>query len=109
LVEVNSLDTPNFWVYMLYCKNASFYTGYTTNLCQRYSAHLRGVAAKYTRSFPPLFLVSCWPIYGSKREAMQIERLIKKMDKRVKQLLIEDPMSLEQLFVESYAKSIGDR
>lgn len=102
MLEINSLDTPNFWVYILYCKNASFYTGYTSDLCQRYSAHLRGVAAKYTRSFPPLFLVSSWPIYGSKSQAMQIERLIKNMDKSCKRWLIEDPMRLEQLFIEAF-------
>lgn len=91
---------PNFWVYILYCKNDSFYTGYTINLNRRYHAHLQGIAAKYTRSFLPLSLAQAWPIYGEKGQAMQIERFIKKLDKRNKWFIIENPLSLEKMFIE---------
>lgn len=95
-----SLSLPNFWVYILYCENDSFYTGYTTNLCQRFSDHVNGVAAKYTRSFRPRFVVSAWPIYSTKSDAMRVERFIKKMDRNFKEKLINHPISLEQLFIE---------
>ena len=71
--------SPDFWVYIIYCKNNTLYTGYTINLIQRYYNHVQGTAAKYTRSFRPLSLVASWPVYGSKGQALKIELLIKKI------------------------------
>lgn len=92
---------PDFWVYILLCANHSYYTGYTINLIQRCNAHFKGTGAKYTRSFKPLLLVGVWPIYGTKQQAMQIERFIKQMDRKTKQELIENPLILEQYYCES--------
>lgn len=89
---------PNFWVYILHCNNGSFYTGYTTHLIRRYRSHKLGVAAKYTRSFPPLYMAQTWPVFGTKQQAMHIERSIKKMNKEQKQGLIEDPRILDSLY-----------
>lgn len=95
------LQMPDFWVYILFCKNNSFYVGYTNHLNQRYKAHVAGLAAKYTRSFPPLSLAFAWPIYGKKGQAMIIENFIKKMNKKQKQDLIKDPAGLEKLFIDN--------
>lgn len=88
------LKMPRFWVYILRCQNHSFYTGYTINLFSRYRAHLKGTAAKYTRAFKPLEVAGVWPIYGSKAEAMHIERLIKQLSREEKQKIIEHPFLL---------------
>ena len=90
---------PDFWVYILYCKNNHFYIGYTTDLIERYRLHAKGKAAKYTRSFPPCYLAQVWPIYGSKKQAMQLERILKKMQRSQKQVIVEDPEILEQLIL----------
>jgi putative endonuclease len=94
---------PDFWVYILYCDNQSFYTGYTINLNTRYRAHSLGKASKYTRSFVPLEMVGAWPIYGTKAQAMQIERIIKNQTKEMKQTLIDNPSHLEQLILVGYS------
>ncbi len=95
---VSVCQFPKFWVYILYCVNDSFYTGYTTHLNRRYQAHVQGVAAKYTRSYPPVYLAQSWPIYGEKHDAMRIERFIKKLDKGQKQTVIADPLKLEKMY-----------
>jgi putative endonuclease len=99
------MSNPDFWVYILSCKNHSFYTGYTKNLILRYRAHIQGKAAKYTRSFPPQFLAWSWPIYGDKATAMKIENFIKKMNTKHKQNLVKNPNILENLIIEHYTQN----
>jgi len=92
---------PNFWVYIIHCANNGYYTGYAKHLIQRYQAHVKGVAAKYTRSFPPTQLAQAWPIYGDKQQAMKIENFIKSLNKREKSLIIKDPELLyKKIFTE---------
>ena len=90
---------PDFWVYILCCNNQHFYIGYTRDLIKRYQLHKAGKAAKYTRSFPPCYLAQIWPIYGTKKEAMQLERILKKMKRSQKQVVVDDPEILEQLIL----------
>lgn len=90
---------PFFWVYILSCQNDCFYTGYTDDLIKRYQLHAQGKAAKFTRSFPPIQLAQAWPIYGLKRQAMRIERFIKKMTKIQKQSVIDNPVLLQDQFI----------
>lgn len=73
--------------------------GYTTDLIQRYRLHSKGKAAKYTRSFPPCYLAQIWPIYGSKKQAMQLERILKKMQRSQKKVVVESPEILERLIL----------
>lgn len=89
---------PNYWVYILYCENQSFYTGYTHDLCARYRAHVEGRAAKYTSAFRPVEVVGVWPIYGTKAVAMQVERFIKQLNKKEKTIIIMNPFSLQDRF-----------
>ena len=92
---------PNFWVYILLCANDSLYVGYTTDLIRRYRSHVRGTAAKYTRSFQPSLVAQVWPIYGKKSLAMKIERFIKKKNKIEKLKIIENPILLEIVICET--------
>lgn len=43
-------------VYMLRCSDGTLYTGITVDLERRLQAHMRGTAAKYTRSRLPVEL-----------------------------------------------------
>jgi putative endonuclease len=97
IIVNHSFPMPNFWIYIIYCSNAAYYTGFTIDLHRRYQAHVKGTAAKFTRSFRPLYLAGAWPIYGSKGQALQIERLIKKLNKKEKQRIIDNPALLVTL------------
>lgn len=82
------------WVYILYCCNDSYYTGYTTDLTRRYEEHKKGTEkSKYTRSFKPIKIAQAWQ-FDDKSTALKIEKAIKKMRKKDKELLIANPKKL---------------
>jgi putative endonuclease len=81
-----------FYVYVLKCKDKSFYTGYTNNIEERIKKHNEGKAAKYTRSRLPVKLVAKWP-FDSRSKAMKSEAEFKKLShrekiKRIRQIII---------------------
>jgi putative endonuclease len=89
----------DYWIYILHCKNDTYYTGYTTNIHDRYQAHLNGSSkCKYTRSFKPIRIAQCWLIDGDKSLAMKIERFIKKLSRAEKIKLILNSNDLAQTF-----------
>ncbi|HEY9255871.1 MAG TPA: GIY-YIG nuclease family protein [Stenotrophomonas sp.] len=52
------MSTSSPWyVYLLLCRNGSYYAGITNDLQARYAAHVAGRGARYTRSFPPVELL----------------------------------------------------
>ena len=55
-----SASSPWF-VYLLECRNGSYYCGITNDLESRFQAHVQGRGARYTRAHPPL------RILGSRR------------------------------------------
>lgn len=96
-----------YWVYMLHCDNDSYYTGYTTNVSNRYQAHLHGTGkCKYTRSFKPLGIAQCWQIDTDKTLALKIEHFIKKLSRAEKEQLISRPNLLTKIFP---AKTVSKR
>ena len=42
-----------WYLYMIECEEGSIYTGITVDVTARYSAHVGGKGARYTRSHPP--------------------------------------------------------
>ena len=76
------------YVYILKCKDNTYYTGYTVNLDRRLEEHQLGLASKYTRGRTPVELVY-WENMDTKSEAMQRECQIKKLDRTQKQSLID--------------------
>jgi putative endonuclease len=92
------IPAKNFWVYILYCENDSYYTGYTTDILRRYQQHLLGKASKYTRSFKPTGISQCWQIAGDKAAAMMLERQIKKLSKEEKKILLNYPERIKEIF-----------
>lgn len=86
-----------FWVYILYCENGSYYTGYTNNIAKRYMEHLHGTGrCKYTRSFKPIGISRCWQVQESKSLAMSLEKYIKSLSRTEKEWLIANPAYLTQ-------------
>ena len=72
-----------FYVYILKCRDGSFYTGYTNDIENRLKLHNEGRASKYTRSRLPVALVKQWK-FATKSQAMKHEAAIKKLTKKEK-------------------------
>lgn len=72
-----------FYVYVLRCRDGSFYTGYTNDLKKRVRLHNDGKASKYTRGRLPVKIVAQWS-FDSKSEAMRHEITFKSLPRKAK-------------------------
>lgn len=85
----DKLGVKNEWlVYILKCRDGSYYTGITNDLAKRLKAHTAGTASKYTRSRLPVKSVY-WKILRTKGQALRREMEIKKLTRAKKYLLIK--------------------
>lgn len=74
------MDTKAY-VYILECKDNTYYTGYTTNVKHRLKMHNLGRGAKYTRARRPCRLVYSKEC-DSKSSAMKLEYRIKQLSRK---------------------------
>ena len=65
------------YMYVLECRDGSYYTGYTTDVRRRLAVHNSGKGAKYTRARLPVKLIYAQG-FASKEEAMSAEALFKR-------------------------------
>ena len=76
-----------FWVYILRCRDGSYYTGHTDNLEKRLAEHLAGKAADWTRRRLPVALA--WSDQAPTRaEALTFELRVKAWSRAKKEALI---------------------
>ena len=75
-------------VYILECKDGTYYTGITDHLQRRLEAHNCGKGAKYTRGRSPVTL-RFWEECADHSSALRRELQIKKLTRSEKQKLIE--------------------
>lgn len=75
------------YIYILECGDGSLYTGYTTDVEARVSAHQAGTGAKYTKSHAPVRLIAQARFY-SKERAMSAEAHFKQLDRAQKDALL---------------------
>ena len=75
------------YVYIVECKDHTFYTGWTNHLEKRVQAHNEGKGAKYTKARRPVQLVY-FEEYETKQEAMKREYAIKQLSHRQKEALM---------------------
>lgn len=75
------------FVYIVQCKDKTFYTGWTNDLSKRIKNHNRGKGAKYTRSRLPVSLVY-YNVYNTKSSAMKEEYRIKQLKRKDKLKLV---------------------
>lgn len=76
-----------WYLYILRCRDASLYTGITTDVEKRLEAHRSGKGAKYTRGRAPLELVyreEC----GTHSDALKRELAVKALTREQKQEMI---------------------
>ncbi len=75
-----------YYVYIMLCRDGTFYTGYTKNVEERAKLHINGRGAKYTKSHPPRDVVYIEEL-SSRSEAMKREKTIKKLNHQQKAAL----------------------
>lgn len=76
-------------VYILECRDRTFYTGWTNNLKKRLEAHNLGNASKYTASRLPVKLIY-YEVFQEKKQAQKREYQIKQYSRIEKLKLIEN-------------------
>lgn len=70
-------------LYLIECRNGALYAGITNHLEARYSAHVAGHGARYTRSNPPVRLIGFRP-YADRAAASRAEWEIKQLPRERK-------------------------
>ncbi|WP_180316713.1 GIY-YIG nuclease family protein [Shouchella shacheensis] len=82
-------------MYVLECKDGSWYTGYTNDFEHRLAVHESGRGAKYTRGRGPFSLI--WKEeFETKSEAMRAEYQFKKFDRPKKEAYIVERRSSDE-------------
>ena len=94
-----SSRTMAFWTYIPHCRGGTFYTGHTDNLEHRIGQHESGDVAGFSSDRLPVKLV--WSdSFGTRIEALEMERRIKGWSRAKKMALIRgdwnDLISLSQ-------------
>lgn len=86
-----------FFTYIVRCKDSSLYTGYTTDIKRRMNEHKNGINSKYTKAkgFEKL---EVYYVSSTRSQAMKLESYIKKLTRKKKLLIIDNPsLLLEEL------------
>ena len=78
-----------YFIYIVKCRDETYYTGYTTDIERRLKAHNEGKGAKYTRARVPVELVY-FEVFEDKIEAMKREYAIKQLKRKEKLELIKN-------------------
>ena len=73
----------HYYTYILRCADGTLYTGWTTDLEKRQTAHNAGTGAKYTRSRRPVRMIYAEEAV-SKEDAMRREWQIKQLTRQEK-------------------------
>lgn len=87
------MEKCKFIVYILECKDGTYYTGYTNNLKKRLQMHQSGKGAKYTRARLPVTL-KYTASFLTKSEALKAEYKIKQLTRKEKEILIKESQAI---------------
>ena len=87
---------PDWYLYMIRCRDGSLYTGIATDVETRLADHRANKGAKYLRGRGPLKLVFKKQI-GEKGRALKAEHKLKRLPKHKKEALIRTGAGLEAL------------
>ncbi|ATF10617.1 GIY-YIG nuclease family protein [Brevibacillus sp. HB1.4B] len=80
-------SSKSHYVYILSCADGTLYTGYTTELIRRLTAHNEGKGAKYTRGRGPVKLLY-WEEGADRSWGLKREESIKRLTRKKKEELI---------------------
>ena len=85
--DATTAESPWF-VYILECRDGSFYTGVTNNLERRQHQHNDGTASRYTRSRRPVML-RYQELCGSRSQALIRECSLRLLSRKEKEELVK--------------------
>jgi len=85
----NPIRRSKYWVYIVQCKDGTYYTGYTNDLERRISQHSSGNGAKFLKRKAPIRLAYAKE-YKYFKNALRAERKIKKLTRNQKERLIRN-------------------
>ena len=77
------------YMYVVECRDGSYYTGYKTDVKRRLAVHNSGKGAKYTRARLPVKLIYVEG-FTSKEEAMSAEALLKRKKRSQKERFLSE-------------------
>lgn len=84
---VRNSDDNTWCLYILKCRDKSYYTGITKELDERLNKHAQGIASKYTRARLPIKLI--FHRQGlTHSQALKEEYRIKQLNRQQKEALI---------------------
>jgi len=87
---------PDWYLYMVRCRDGSLYTGIATDVESRLADHRANKGAKYLRGRGPLKLVLKKQI-GAKGRALKVEHQVKNLPKDKKEALVTTGAGIEAL------------
>jgi len=93
-----------YYVYILLCKDGSYYTGYAEDVKRRVERHKKGQGARYTRMHEPEKIVYVEE-FDSRSEAMKREREIKSLSHSKKQRLVNSYGKINSVNVLAHARA----
>ena len=93
-----------FYVYILKCRDGSYYTGHTDNIEKRISEHKLGKCAGYTSTRLPVEVVYVHT-FPTRYEALVMERRIKSWGRKKKEALINGDWSKLQELAKNYTEN----
>ena len=94
----------SFWVYILRCNDASYYTGHTDNLEQRVGQHTSGTFATcYTYTRRPVQLVFSQD-FATREQALAAEQQIKGWSRKKKEAMMRDDWAEVSRLARSFPK-----
>ena len=73
-----------YCVYLLECRDGSYYCGIAADMGRRLEQHTAGTASKYTRGRRPVTVLVRTGYWYSRAMAQKLERAIKKLPKHEK-------------------------
>ena len=82
------VKTPGWFLYILQCRDNTFYTGITTDLDRRLTQHNDGTASRYTRNRKPVVMVHN-EICEDHSAALKRECAVKKLTRTEKELMVK--------------------
>lgn len=80
----------SWYLYLLECNNGAYYAGITNDLEARFSAHLSGKGARYTRANPPVKIIAS-QLYAGRSEASIAEAQLKSLPRHKKLQYFDNP------------------
>jgi putative endonuclease len=83
----------SFFVYLLECRDKTFYCGYTTNLEKRLVNHNKGIGSKYTKRRRPVRMIYFEEL-ETRSLAMKREYEIKQFSRIQKEELVKNKKNL---------------